>query len=114
MSSNDHGRNDDGDWTFFTNHFHVLLFIARQPGSRLRTVAEEVGITERAAHRILGQLATGGYITVTKTGRRNTYHLTPGTTLRHRANTEVPLEPLIEIINAHAHDLHPTPEQPAP
>ena len=59
MSSNGESRNGDGDWTFFTNHFHVLLFIARQPGSRLRTVAEEVGITERAAHRILGQLRSG-------------------------------------------------------
>ena len=105
MSSN---TDNDTYWTFFTNHFHVLLFIARQPGSRLRTIADEVGITERAAHRILGQLASAGYITVTKTGRRNTYHVMSGTTLRHRANMEVPLEPLIEIVNARARDLHMT------
>ena len=43
-------------WTFFTNHFHVLLVVARHPDARLRSVADEVGITERAAHRILGDL----------------------------------------------------------
>jgi DNA-binding MarR family transcriptional regulator len=108
MSSNKDSDANDAHWTFFTNHFHVLLFIAQQPGSRLRTIADEVGITERAAHRILGQLASAGYITITKTGRRNTYHVTPSTTLRHRANVEVPLEPLIELVNARANYSHVT------
>lgn len=96
----------DPKWRFFTNHFEVLLYIARHPDARLRIVAEEVGITERAAHRLLTQLVDEGYVTVTKVGRRNHYRLTPGTTLRHRANAAVPLEPLLEIVNARARDLH--------
>jgi DNA-binding IclR family transcriptional regulator len=94
-------------WTFFSNHFHVLLVVARHPDARLRTVADEVGITERAAHRILADLAEAGYLTVTKQGRRNHYRLNEGTHLRHEANKEVPLMPLVSFINDNARDLHP-------
>ncbi len=40
------------EWTFLTNHAHVLRCVARDPGVRLRDVAQSVGITERAAPRI--------------------------------------------------------------
>lgn len=94
-------------WTFFTNHFHVLLVVARHPDARLRTVADEVGVTERAAHRILGELAEAGYLTVMKRGRRNHYRLNEDTRLRHEANKDVPLAPLVSFINENARDLHP-------
>jgi DNA-binding IclR family transcriptional regulator len=97
----------EGNWFFFTNHLHVLLYVARNPDAQVRVVAMEVGLTERAAHRILSDLAQGGYITVTKNGRRNHYRVNPGTKLRHRANIEVPLEPLLEIVNPLAKDIHP-------
>jgi DNA-binding IclR family transcriptional regulator len=86
-------------WLFFTNHFQVLLVVARQPDARLRTVADEVGITERAAHRILTDLAREHYITVTKRGRRNHYRVNRDTRLRHPGNHGVPLEPLVTLIN---------------
>jgi len=92
-------------WRFFTNHFEVLLYIGRHPDARLRTVAEAVGITERAAHRILSQLAAEGYVTVSRVGRRNHYRITPGTTLRHPANANVPVQALIDIVNPLARDL---------
>ena len=94
-------------WTFFTNHFHVLLVVARHPDARLRSVADEVQITERAAHRILSDLAAEGYVAVTKQGRRNHYRLKDGIRLRHEAHSEVPLEPLISLVNEDARDLHP-------
>jgi DNA-binding IclR family transcriptional regulator len=97
--------NDNGHWRFFTNHFEILLYIARNPDARLRTIASQVGITERAAHRLLGQLADEGYVEVSKRGRRNHYRVRPGTTLRHRANLGVPLEPLLDIVNLRAQDL---------
>lgn len=71
------------DWTFLTNHAHVLLCIARDPGTRLRDVAERVGITERAAQRIVADLAAAGYLTATREGRRNRYELNPSLPLRH-------------------------------
>ncbi len=50
-------------WTFLTNHAQVLVCIARDPGVRLRDIGERVGITERAAHRIVAELADAGYVT---------------------------------------------------
>ena len=64
---------DTPSWSFLTNHAQVLLCIAQDPGVRLREIGEAVGITERAAHRIVNELATAGYITRTRNGRRNRY-----------------------------------------
>ena len=60
-------------WAFLTNHAQVLVCIARDPGVRLRDIGERVGITERAAHRIVAELAAAGYITRQRDGRRNHY-----------------------------------------
>jgi hypothetical protein len=60
-------------WSFLTNHARVLLCIAQDPGVRLREIGQTVGITERAAHRIVGDLADAGYISRERSGRRNRY-----------------------------------------
>ena len=60
-------------WSFLTNHAQVLLCIAHDPGIRLREIGEAVGITERAAHRIVVGLAAAGYISRERNGRRNHY-----------------------------------------
>jgi hypothetical protein len=62
-------------WTFLTNHAQVLLCIARDPGIRLRDIADRVGITERSAYGIVLDLAEAGYIVKEKTGRRNRYQI---------------------------------------
>jgi Transcriptional regulators len=66
-------ENPTPGWTFLTNHAQVLVCIARDPGVRLRDIGERVGITERAAHRIVAELADAGYITRERNGRRNYY-----------------------------------------
>jgi DNA-binding MarR family transcriptional regulator len=76
-------------WTFLTNHAQVLVCIARDPGIRLRDIGDRVGITERATHRIVTELAAAGYIERERVGRRNRYtinaHLPlPDPTLRER------------------------------
>ena len=70
-------------WTFLTNHAHVLLCIARNPGIRLRDVANAVGITERAAQRIVADLEAAGYLSHTKIGRRNQYKIHVHRPFRH-------------------------------
>ena len=60
-------------WSFLTNHAGVLLCIAQDPGARLRDIGEAVGITERAAHRIVGELTDAGYVSRRRVGRRNRY-----------------------------------------
>lgn len=72
------GENGSGrNWTFLTNHGHVLLAIARNPTARLRDVADEVGVTERAAQAIVADLEAGGYLRRTRVGRRNEYTINP-------------------------------------
>ncbi|MDJ0335029.1 winged helix-turn-helix domain-containing protein [Salinibacterium sp. G-O1] len=71
------------DWTFLTNHAHVLLCVSKDPGMRLRDIAEAVGITERAAQRIIAELVADGYLTRERDGRRNRYQLYPELPLRH-------------------------------
>ena len=55
-----------GDWTFFSNYGHVLVCLARDNKARLRDVAADVGITERAVQKIVKDLQTEGFITVRK------------------------------------------------
>jgi predicted transcriptional regulator len=64
---------DSPGWTFLTNHAQVLVCIAHDPGTRLRDIGERIGITERAVHRIVAELADAGYISRTRNGRRNHY-----------------------------------------
>ena len=60
-------------WSFLTNHAQVLICLAEDPDIRLREVGDAVGITERAAHRIVGDLIAAGYVSRERNGRRNRY-----------------------------------------
>jgi DNA-binding IclR family transcriptional regulator len=75
-------------WTFLTNHAHVLVAIARDPEARLRDVAAEVGITERAAQGIVHDLVAAGYVTRERVGRRNRYEVNAALPLRHPLERE--------------------------
>ena len=72
-----------GGWTFLTNHAHVLICVAADPEARVRDVAEQVGITERAVQRILTDLETDGYLERGRAGRRNHYRVQGRLPLRH-------------------------------
>ncbi|HVG58163.1 MAG TPA: MarR family transcriptional regulator [Hyalangium sp.] len=72
-----------GSWTFLTHHAHVLLCLAMDPEVRMRNVAEMVGLSERAVQKIVADLEEGGYLTRSRTGRRNRYELHLHQTLRH-------------------------------
>jgi hypothetical protein len=63
------------EWSFLTNHAWVLLCIARDPGVRLRDIADKVGITERTAYGIVTGLTEAGYVVKQKDGRRNRYQI---------------------------------------
>lgn len=75
-------------WTFLTNHAHALVCIARDPGIRVRDVAERVGITERAAQRIVADLVAAGYLERSREGRRNHYVVRAEGRLRHPVENE--------------------------
>ena len=60
-------------WTLLTNHAHVLVCIDREPDIRLIDLAQQVGVRERSAHRILTELVEAGYVSRERRGRRNVY-----------------------------------------
>lgn len=98
-----------GEWTFFTNHAHVLLCIARDPEVRLRDLADLVGITERAVQRIVAELEEGGYLTRERSGRRNRYRVHAERPLRHSVEAHRSVADLLAIILAPG-EIPPLPE----
>jgi len=87
-----------GSWDFLTNHAHVLLCVANDPGVRLRDIAEAVGITERGAHKILSQLVDEGYVRRERQGRRNHYEVRTDLPLRHPLVQEREIGDLLEVL----------------
>jgi uncharacterized membrane protein len=71
------------DWTFFTNHTHVLVFLSSRGDAPLREVSEAIGITERAVQRIVLELELAGVLVRERVGRRNHYNLKVDEPLRH-------------------------------
>jgi DNA-binding IclR family transcriptional regulator len=91
---------DKPGWTFLTNHSHVLLCIAEDPGIRGRDIAERVGITERSAQSIIADLVEGGYLTREKIGRRNQYQIHPDLPLRHPVERDSQVSELLRLVKA--------------
>lgn len=85
-------------WTFLSHHAHVFLCIARDPDTRLREVAVEVGITERAVQAIVNDLVDDGYLTRERVGRRNHYEVNPSAPLRHPLNSEAEVGALLGLL----------------
>jgi DNA-binding MarR family transcriptional regulator len=91
----------DGDgkpWRFVTNHTQVLLCIARDGDVRLRDVAERVGITERAAQRIVADLVEAGFVERKKVGRRNHYSIDRRAKMRHPAQENQAIGDLLDLL----------------
>lgn len=85
-------------WDFLTNHAHVLICVAHDPQMRLRDIATAVGITERAAHRIVSELVDEGYVLRERQGRRNSYQVVPGLPLRHPLVEESEVGELLGVL----------------
>ncbi len=87
-------------WTFLTSHTHVLLCVYLEPGSRLREVAQRVGITERMVQKIVTELAEAGYLVVQKNGRCNHYQVQRDRRLRHPLESQHAVGPLLELLSS--------------
>lgn len=86
-------------WTFLTNHSHVLVLLSRNPSMVLRQVALQVGITERAVQRIISDLETGGIIEREKIGRQNHYRIQHHQSLRHPIEAHRTIGDLLALVN---------------
>lgn len=85
-------------WTFLSNYAHVLVTLARDPSARLRDIADQVGITERAAQRIVSQLESAGALQKEREGRRNHYHINPDVPLRHPLEANITVGSLLRVL----------------
>jgi len=85
-------------WTFFSNYAHVLVCLADDPSARLRDVAEQVGITERAAQRIVGHLEDAGVLRKERDGRRNHYSIDMECPLRHPLESHKTVGSLLNMV----------------
>jgi DNA-binding MarR family transcriptional regulator len=86
------------NWTFLTNHTHVLICLANEPDLRLRDVAERVQITERAVQRIVADLEEAGVLTRIRDGRRNRYEVHADKPLRHSVESHRTVQDLLAMV----------------
>ena len=96
MSSN--REQNKSSWTFLTNHAHVLLCLVNSPYMRMRDIANEVGITERAVQRIIADLRDEGYIDLHRHGRCNSYNINTEQRLKHPIEAHRSIADLIQLI----------------
>ena len=86
------------DWKFLTNHALVLSWITQHPQSTAREIAIAIGITERTALKIVGELADTGYIDRRRKGRRNVYRGHPDIPRRPHIGRNVLIGDLLAVI----------------
>ena len=91
---------NDHEWHFVTNYAHVLVCIAADPSARLRDIAGSVGVTERTATQLVRDLEQAGYLTKTRTGRRNQYEVHDELPLRHPRHRHHTVGELIRFLQA--------------
>jgi DNA-binding MarR family transcriptional regulator len=83
---------------FLTNHGLVLLCIAHDPDARMRDIAEEVQITERATQRIVADLIDAGYVERERIGRRNRYTVRASLPISLSARRDIDLNELLGVL----------------
>jgi hypothetical protein len=86
-------------WSFLTNHARALVFIAQDPGVRLRDLAAALDITERTAYGIVMDLSDDGYIVNEKHGRRNRYHIEPDMPLPETVGCRRTIREVLDLLS---------------
>jgi DNA-binding MarR family transcriptional regulator len=92
-------RPESNGWHFLTNHAQVLLCIDNDPDARMRDIAGTVGVTERAAQRIINDLVQAGYLRRERRGRRNRYQINRRARMRHPAQREHAIGELLGLLS---------------
>ena len=87
-------------WTLLSGHGHVLVEIARNPGARMRDISAVVDLTERTVQAIVADLVAAGYVSRTRTGRRNFYAVNPAASFRHQSQDGLSVGPFLDVLTA--------------
>src|SRR5439155_15430347 len=86
------------EWSFLTNHACVFVCVAQDPSMRMRDIADAVGITERAAHRIVAELVEEGYVRRRRDGRRNCYEVRAELPFRQPLRKDLRMRDLLAVM----------------
>ena len=90
--------NGEYTWTLLSNYAHVLICLAIDPSMRMRDVAIQVGLTERAVQRIVTELEEAKILTRDRVGRRNRYRIHTDQRLRHPLETHSTVGALLDAV----------------
>lgn len=99
-TSSERGAPPERRWTFLSNHAHVLIGISRNPSVRMRDLASDIGISERAVQKIVSDLEAEKLLERHREGRRNVYELHLDQPLRHPTEAHHSVRELVELILA--------------
>lgn len=81
-----------------SNHGHVLVCLALDPEVRMRDIADQVGITERAVQLIVRDLQEEGFVVTHKVGRRNRYAVVNSQRFRHPLESDVRIGAFTDLV----------------
>ena len=92
------------NWTLMASHGVVLFYIAANPDSTMREMAEQLDLTERRIARIVRDLSEAGMLEIKKIGRRNSYRVNEAAHFRHPTLSHLKLAAFVEAVTRRADD----------
>ncbi len=101
-------------WSFLTNHGLVLAYLSRHSDSTGLAIAQAVGITERAARKIVADLLAESYVELEKVGRRNRYRLNTSLPLPYKGERSVTVGELMGLLGGDMKNLADVPRGESP
>jgi DNA-binding IclR family transcriptional regulator len=87
-------------WGLLTNHALVLIHIIEHPRSTLRDIADNVGITDRAALSLLRALEADSIVSRRRDGRRNVYTVDIDALMAHKSHGSYSIEQIASALFA--------------
>jgi hypothetical protein len=84
---------------FLTNHAKTLILIADDRRIRIRDIATQLDITERATQRIVADLVNARYVDRRREGRRNVYTVKPHVPLGLPTQRDINVASLLAILD---------------
>jgi DNA-binding MarR family transcriptional regulator len=85
-------------WTFLTNHAAVLLHIAHHPEDSISSIADALGLSERATAGIIADLRAANYVTSRRVSRHNSYTINRNMPLRREYHAGHTVDDLLQAL----------------
>ncbi len=84
-------------WSLFSRYGHVLLYIYRHPGVRMRDISTGLELTERTVQKIILRLEESGTLERKREGRNNRYWINFDLDLPHQGEMSLDLQAILVL-----------------